>query len=76
VLLEGGATLAAAALRERVVDRIALFLAPKLVGGDGVAMLGPLGVRTMTGAPTLRVMGVEPVGDDWLVRAEPEGCRA
>ncbi|MEO8606200.1 MAG: RibD family protein, partial [bacterium] len=72
VLLEGGATLAAAALREGVVDRIALFLAPKLVGGDGIPMLASLGVRTMAGAPALRISGIEAVGVDWLVRAEPE----
>ena len=76
VLLEGGAGLAAAALRARVVDRIALFLAPKLLGGDAVPMIGPLGLRTMAGAPTLRIVGVEPIGKDWLVRAEPEGRRA
>ncbi|MDX2170704.1 MAG: bifunctional diaminohydroxyphosphoribosylaminopyrimidine deaminase/5-amino-6-(5-phosphoribosylamino)uracil reductase RibD, partial [Deltaproteobacteria bacterium] len=75
VLLEGGATLAGAALRAGVVDRLAIFLAPKLIGGDGVPMLGPLGVRAMAGAPALRVTGVEAIGDDWLIRAEPRGRR-
>ena len=39
-----------AALRARVVDRVLLFLAPKLIGGDGVPMIGPLGVRACRGA--------------------------
>ena len=73
VLLEGGATLAAAALREGVVDRLALFVAPRLIGGDGRPMLAALGVRRLTDAPRLRLLGVERVGDDWLLRAVPEG---
>ena len=56
MLLEGGAGLAAAALRARVVDRVFFFLAPKLIGGDGVPMIGPLGVRTPMRAPSLRIV--------------------
>jgi diaminohydroxyphosphoribosylaminopyrimidine deaminase/5-amino-6-(5-phosphoribosylamino)uracil reductase len=76
VLLEGGATLAAAALREGVVDRLALFVAPRLIGGDGTPMLASLGVRRMAEAPRLRLLGAERVGDDWLLRAVPEAPRA
>lgn len=76
VLLEGGATLAAAALRQGLVDRLALFVAPRLIGGDGAPMLAPLGVRRLADAPRLRLLGAERVGDDWLVRAIPEGRRA
>jgi diaminohydroxyphosphoribosylaminopyrimidine deaminase/5-amino-6-(5-phosphoribosylamino)uracil reductase len=72
VLLEGGATLAATALRERVVDRLLLFVAPKLIGADGVPMIGGLGVKTMRDVVGMRVRSVEPVGDDWLVHAVPE----
>jgi diaminohydroxyphosphoribosylaminopyrimidine deaminase/5-amino-6-(5-phosphoribosylamino)uracil reductase len=76
VLLEGGATLAAAAVREQVVDRLALFLAPRLIGGDGQPMLASLGVRRLADAAQLRWLGVERVGDDWLLRAAPEGGHA
>ena len=71
VLIEGGATLAAAALRERVVDRLFVFVAPKLIGGDGVPMLGPLGVSAMGDALGVRVLGISRLGADWLVRAVP-----
>jgi diaminohydroxyphosphoribosylaminopyrimidine deaminase/5-amino-6-(5-phosphoribosylamino)uracil reductase len=70
VLLEGGATLAATALREGVVDRLLLVLAPKLIGGDGRAMIGPLGVSTLADALPLRLIGVSRLGKDLLVRAE------
>lgn len=72
VLLEGGGTLAAEALRARVVDRLLLFLAPTLIGGDGRPMLASLGVRTLAAAPRLRVTDVQAVGRDWLVQAVPE----
>jgi len=76
VLLEGGATLAAAALREGLVDRLALFVAPRLIGADGRPMLASLGVRRLTDAPRLRLLGTERIGDDWLLHAVPEGPRA
>src|SRR5262249_3382764 len=67
VLLEGGATLAAAALRERVVDRLLCFVAPKLIGGDGRAMLESVGVRALVDAIALRDVRVERVGADLLI---------
>lgn len=41
LLLEGGPTIAAAFVKERLVDRMLLFIAPVLAGG-GVPVLGPL----------------------------------
>ena len=75
VLLEGGAALAASALRDGLVDRLHLFLAPMLIGGDGRPALASLGITRLAGAPRLRVLSAERVGDDWLLRAEPEGRR-
>ena len=42
VLLEGGGTLAAAFLRADLIDRLAWFTAPKIIGGDGTAAVGAL----------------------------------
>lgn len=75
VLLEGGATLAASALREGLVDRLCLFLAPTLIGGDGRPMLASLGVGRLAAAPRMRILATERVGDDWLLQAEPEVSR-
>jgi len=75
VLLEGGATLAAAALREQLVDRCLFFIAPKLIGGDGRAMIGPLGVTTMRDAYPVTVRGVSRVGADLLIHAVPGNAR-
>lgn len=51
VLLEGGATLGTSCLRAGVVDRVALFLAPSVLGGDGLAWCGPLGRRLAAARP-------------------------
>jgi diaminohydroxyphosphoribosylaminopyrimidine deaminase / 5-amino-6-(5-phosphoribosylamino)uracil reductase len=44
VLVEGGGAVAASALRSRVVNGLTFFYNPRLIGGDGIAMIGPLGV--------------------------------
>jgi len=67
VLIEGGGDLAAAALRERAVDRVVLVSAPLLIGGDGRAMLGTLDVSRISAAPRLRRERVYRLGAD-LVR--------
>jgi diaminohydroxyphosphoribosylaminopyrimidine deaminase/5-amino-6-(5-phosphoribosylamino)uracil reductase len=66
ILCEGGAGLATSLLLAGLVDEIAFFVAPVLLGGDGLA-LGSLGVDTIGGA--MRLEGVEQtrLGDDLLM---------
>ena len=67
LLIEGGAEVAASALKNKVVDKLELFYAPKLVGGDGRAMLGPLGIGKMAQAMALRRFDMRRSGEDlWL----------
>jgi diaminohydroxyphosphoribosylaminopyrimidine deaminase/5-amino-6-(5-phosphoribosylamino)uracil reductase len=73
VLIEGGATVAALALRARSVDRLLIFYAPKLIGGDGRPMLGPLGVRHLRHAPRLGTLRVKRFATDVLVATEGLG---
>jgi len=69
VLIEGGATLAAGALQGRLVDRLVLFLAPILIGGDGVPVVGALQTRRVARAIRLRDMNLDRAGDDVVVEA-------
>lgn len=72
VLIEGGPTLAAAAVEEGVVDRLVLYLAPKLIGGAAApGILGGDGVRTVEEALRVRVMSVQTMGEDLRIVAEP-----
>ena len=50
LLVEGGGGLGAALLATGLVDRLHLFLAPLLLGGDGRAVLGPLGIDRLAQA--------------------------
>ena len=63
LLLEGGPTLATAFLEADLVDRLLLFVAPRLAG-DGPLLLGPL--SRPLGLTRLRA---EQVGDDVLLDA-------
>jgi diaminohydroxyphosphoribosylaminopyrimidine deaminase/5-amino-6-(5-phosphoribosylamino)uracil reductase len=49
VLVEGGAAVATAFLKENLVDRLLIVLAPKIVGG-GLNAVGDLGIRRMDDA--------------------------
>jgi len=79
LMVEGGAGLAASLLRAGLVDRLAWFMAPSLLGGDGLPGFGPLGVEALADRPRLRVTARRPAGDGWLVeadlvRADPGGA--
>lgn len=67
VMIEGGATTASRALREKVVDKLFCFYAPKLIGGDGRTMIGPLGVRRMSESRPLRDTEIKKFANDILV---------
>ncbi len=68
VLIEGGATVAGSALRSDIVDKVALFYAPKLLGGEGVPMCTGPGPEWMKEALALENVTVERVGADILVQ--------
>jgi diaminohydroxyphosphoribosylaminopyrimidine deaminase / 5-amino-6-(5-phosphoribosylamino)uracil reductase len=70
LLLEGGPTLAAAFLRADLIDKLVLFVAPKLVGGDDAPPLfaGP-GAQTLAEAKALSGIDVKRVGGDLLITA-------
>ena len=72
LLLEGGPTLAAAFLREGLVDEAVLHLAPKLLGA-GAALVGDLGITSIAGALSLSVTDVTRRGQDVEIRLRPDG---
>jgi diaminohydroxyphosphoribosylaminopyrimidine deaminase/5-amino-6-(5-phosphoribosylamino)uracil reductase len=70
VLLEGGATLAAAFLRANLVDEVLVHLAPALLGA-GPSLVGDLGISTIADALHLSVVDVLPMGGDVQLRLRP-----
>jgi diaminohydroxyphosphoribosylaminopyrimidine deaminase/5-amino-6-(5-phosphoribosylamino)uracil reductase len=70
VLLEGGPTLAAAFLRDGLVDEVVVHLAPTLLGA-GPSLVGDLGISTIAGVLSLAIIEVTPVGGDVQLRLRP-----
>lgn len=68
VYVEGGPTLASAVIAAGLADEYAVYLAPALLGGPGLA-LGDLGIGTIADARRLELTSVERIGDDMLLIA-------
>ena len=67
LLVEGGAAVHARFLAEGLVDEVAIFVAPKILGGDGLSLARGRGPARMAEALRLERVRVERVGDDVLV---------
>jgi diaminohydroxyphosphoribosylaminopyrimidine deaminase/5-amino-6-(5-phosphoribosylamino)uracil reductase len=68
VMLEGGSTLAFSAIREKIVDKVVTFIAPKLLGGaKAPTAVGGKGIRKMEDAVTLRDLRIKKIGGDLMV---------
>jgi len=68
LLLEGGGELAAAALKARIVNRVDLFVAPKILGGrDSRPVVGGAPPNSLSEAVALLKMTTRRVGNDLLI---------
>lgn len=67
VLIEGGANTASRALKEKAVDKLLFFYAPKIIGGDGRAMIDSLGVKKMKQCAEIRELAIKRFGEDFLI---------
>ena len=68
VWAEGGGAVLGSLFEGGHVDEAWAFLAPSVMGGDGVAAVGPAGVARAADAIRLRERTVELLGEDLLVR--------
>ena len=69
VLIEGGATVAASALKAKIVDKLILFYAPKILGGDGRPMIDALDIRRVKDSIPVKRLTVGKSGDDLMLSA-------
>lgn len=70
VLIEGGGEIHASALKSGIVQRLMIYTAPKLIGGDGKNAVGAIGVSVMDEAVMLKNTKITRLGDDILTEYE------
>jgi diaminohydroxyphosphoribosylaminopyrimidine deaminase / 5-amino-6-(5-phosphoribosylamino)uracil reductase len=71
VMVEGGATVITGFFRAGLVDRIAVCVAPKILG-EGIEAIGDLGIRDLSRSLTLADAAVEPYGVDLILSGRIE----
>jgi len=68
ILIEGGATMIGAALKEKLVDKMMVFVAPKIMGDQkavsSIIGFAPVDVNHL---PRLKDLTFQKIGDDFLV---------
>ncbi|TNF08920.1 MAG: bifunctional diaminohydroxyphosphoribosylaminopyrimidine deaminase/5-amino-6-(5-phosphoribosylamino)uracil reductase RibD, partial [Gammaproteobacteria bacterium] len=70
VLVEAGAELAGAFIAAQLVDELIIYMAPKLLGNLARPLLA-LPLENMSEALSVKIVDIQPVGDDWRITAHP-----
>ncbi len=74
VLLEGGGSLNAAALNSEIVDKVMVFIAPKIIGGrDAKTPVEGEGIQFMKDALELRDISISRFDEDILIEGYVKG---
>ncbi|MFB3905557.1 MAG: bifunctional diaminohydroxyphosphoribosylaminopyrimidine deaminase/5-amino-6-(5-phosphoribosylamino)uracil reductase RibD [Acidobacteriota bacterium] len=71
VMIEGGGQIAASALASGVVQKIAFFYAPKVLGSKGIPAIGALDIPELACAIQLRDPRIRRLGQDWMLEGYP-----
>lgn len=71
VMVEGGATMITSFFRARLVDRLAVCVAPKILG-TGIEAVGDLGIRDLSRSLNLADAAIKPYGVDLILSGRIE----
>ena len=66
VMIEGGAELSGSAIKEKIVDKVLVFTAPKIIG-NGLGPIKNLGITKVNKAIELKNISTSKIGRDFLV---------
>lgn len=67
VLIEGGSKVAASALKSKIVDKVVFFYAPKIVGAEGISMIGELGIASIKKSIEINRIKTKKIGDEIMI---------
>lgn len=68
ILLEGGGSLNASMLKENLVDKFYFFIAPKIIGADGISAIGTMGIEKIDEFLNLKDVEVSKISTDILIK--------
>ncbi|MEC8752657.1 MAG: RibD family protein, partial [Pseudomonadota bacterium] len=64
VLVEAGGYLASGLVKSNLVDKLVIYRAPMIIGGDGIAAWHPLGVEQLRMSKRFTIRNIERIGPD------------
>lgn len=71
ILLEGGAGLNASMIKEKLINKVYTYIAPKIIGGkDAPSPIAGKGIERISGAGMLKTNKVTQIGNDILIESE------
>jgi diaminohydroxyphosphoribosylaminopyrimidine deaminase/5-amino-6-(5-phosphoribosylamino)uracil reductase len=73
LMVEGGAETLASFFAAKAVDRVCVFLAPRLLGGANAPAAIGGGGFSLPATPRLDDVRIAPVGEDWMLTARVDG---
>jgi len=75
VMIEGGSEINASALKEGIVDKVMIFIAPKFIGGKTApGLVGGQGIEHLSNAIGLQDVQISKIGEDILVEGYIRGA--
>lgn len=70
VLIEGGASIHASAIKSGIVNKAVFYTAPKMIGADGHSAIGALDIQTMDRVPVMKLKKTEILDNDIMAEYE------
>ena len=67
VLVEGGSEVGASFLEQKLVNKINFFISPKILGGDGISMIGNLNKISIEDSIPIKNLSVKKFGEEMLI---------
>ena len=71
ILVEGGAQVHASFLKSKLIDKIYLFLAPRVIGNEGLSWCGELGIENLMDTLNFKIIRIEQLNPDLLLELQP-----
>lgn len=67
LLIEGGSRTAAFALKSGIVDKVVFFYAPRVIGAEGLSMVGNMGISRVSDSLNIERVKITKLGEEFIV---------